>query len=94
MKTQRTRNTKELLILLRDNMDLLTSGMCQLALRLSHKGIMTDNEYEKVRTYLNNHKPKNLIPERSLWWWFCGEKEPRLKWLNRHIKIQAKREKE
>ena len=93
---------KELLIIVRDNIQqdiLFTDGICLETYRLHAENIIDYDEYYLLVEFLNNNTPltKNVIIDRILelnftkpldatYWWKYGDKKPRIKWLNKHIK--------
>ena len=88
------RTTHELLILLRDNIKPQTkylfwkrinAGLCFEKYQLVEKGLIDDDEYLILSYYLND----NLPPKTYNWFYYWKPKlwKPRLKWLNKHIKL-------
>ena len=65
------RSTKELLILVKENLYLmknktLATGMCSVASVMEDKAIININELNIILEYLNNNKPANAIKRESL----------------------------
>lgn len=85
---QNTRSILELLKLLLSNIDMLERGLCHLILKLRVRNYITDKELQILRQYLIKITPIEF--EYDDFWWPKGEKEPRIRWLNLHIKILEK----
>lgn len=86
------KTTKELLIILKNNIELLTTGLCYLSTTLENTNLITGEERFYIRDYIYNNRPSNKSklyggPDNGLLYWPKGDKEPRLRWLNYHIKI-------
>lgn len=87
------RTTKELLIILRDNIELSTiNGLCFLNITLLYKNIITDAEHTIIHDYIYNNQPSKKSKlyggsDNGFYYWPKGEKEPRLRWLKYHIRI-------
>ena len=81
----RTRSDKELLIILRDNIHLLKTGICFLTRQLCDKGIITEEEQTELLQYINIHRPKMGTFEKY-YFWPPREQEPRLHWINQQLK--------
>lgn len=81
------RKTSELLQVVKDNMELLRTGLCLLGLRLFVEGLLTEEEDAEVDRYVKiNGPPESFYGYR----WPNGEKEPRIIWLTEHIeKLKA-----
>jgi hypothetical protein len=85
----KTRDIKELLILLRDNIDIITKdpsspwGMCALLMLLYNQEVVTEAEHNKTITFLGGMRPEGL--DHLDFWFEPGEQEPRLEWLNEQI---------
>ena len=86
-----TRDIKELLILLRENINRISYtdrpyGICGLALILEKEGEIKEHETIKVDFYLHENIPSTeRTNEGYVYWWPEGEIPPRLKWLNEQI---------
>ena len=83
----KTRDIKELLILLRDNlhgMDDWNDGMCVLLASLTRRDIITSDERLFIKRYLNRNRPLVLYEGGPYWFKPC-EVQPRLDWLNEQI---------
>jgi hypothetical protein len=76
------RTTKELLIIMKANTDLFSSGLCYLASNLVNHSIITEDEKDRIWDYIKTHSLNNR------WWpyfWQKGYWKPRLKWLDKQI---------
>lgn len=83
------RTDRELLIILRDNIDLLETGLCYLALDCQRELLISKAEEYKIIKYIHNHKPKKTWNTNS-YYWQPRLKPPRLRWLNKRIKLLSK----
>ena len=84
------RNIKELLQLMMDNQRLLKSGLCELALILYLRGVISGGEKNFIYDYISAHPPTNVITVgKQVWFWNKGDIEPRIDWLNTHIKLNS-----
>ena len=98
------KNTKELLIILRDWMQencikarteehsmyknkLHYPFMCNCALTLVNKGLITYHEHEKLDIFIKNNKPANVSLTGCAWWDWT-EKQKRIDWLNKKINLK------
>ena len=80
----KTRSDKQLLILLRDNIDKLNTGLCFLITQLHYEGIITEEERDNLQFYLSTHRP--IAPKwEHYYFWQPRNKEVRIKWLNEQI---------
>lgn len=82
------RTTKELLQIMLDNIDEMVFGLCGLVSLLRTRGIITLHEYFRLKHYLEDNRPPELYG--SAYWWKIGVKKPRIKWLKKQIKLNAK----
>ena len=92
MKDMRT--IHELLIILRDNANVtkswfglkqrIKSGLCNEISMLCDSDVITVVEFYMLNNYLINNKP---ITGGKYFYWNRYEWKPRLKWLNKHIKL-------
>ena len=98
------KNTKELLIILRDWMQENCIGsrkeepsmyknklhypfMCDCALALKTKGLITYHEHEKLDTFIKSNRPAN-VRLTGIAWWDWAEKQKRIDWLNKKINLK------
>ena len=85
------RTIKELLIIMKDNIELLQTGLCYLTTMLSDRNIITSDERERIVDYIYDNRPSEKSklyggPDHGLYYWEQGDLENRLRWLNYHIK--------
>ena len=75
----------ELLVLLRQKVvdDQIFKGMC---ITLEDLDGRTLHEMHILRAYLRDNKPEHAECGMIDWWWPVSLKEPRLDWLDEHIK--------
>ncbi len=80
------RTIKELLELMRDNDQFFVTGLCGWAANLWMDDFITSKEHTLINCYLEN----NLPPKKpnKFCWRIAGIK-PRLKWINKHIKLNS-----
>ena len=77
-----TRSLVELYQVMIDNIDLLEDGgMCGLSLVLYYLDIITWEEHEIISWDLATNKPS----ASGTYWFPCGEKQPRLEWMQNRI---------
>ena len=75
------RTIKELLQLMLDNQDYFIAGLCGLIFNVYSEGIISEKEYEIIKSYLNEKKPINA----GRFWFTRGEIQPRIEWLEQQI---------
>ena len=95
---KKERSINELLQLLLNNINLFESGLCYLISDLYIKDIITISECAKLEYYVNINKPINFntllhCMKDGYFYWKRGSKEPRIKWLKKHIKKTFQNEK-
>ena len=84
-----SRSLLNLLKLVLDNIDQLELGLCHLIENLRIHSFITTAEYFILDDYLfANRSIQNGYIDK--YWWPKGEKEPRIRCLNLHIKILEK----
>ncbi len=79
------RSTLELLKLLLSNVDILTSGLCNLAEQLYDNGIINVQEAVNIQQYIESQRPAGY-PQYS-YWWNRGMITPRKNWLIKQIEL-------
>ena len=81
----KTRDIKELLILLRDYIETEQGfiGMCFSTNEMVNYGWITENEELLIDKWNVDNRP-SCTNERGCWW-PRGDKQPRLDWLNEQI---------
>lgn len=81
------RTIKELLEVMLNNKQIFTHGLCAWAFNLFFKDIISLEELYVLKSYIKSNRPFNfnsLVGEA--YFWKSGKLEPRIKWLNKHIK--------
>jgi|WetSurMetagenome_2_1015567.scaffolds.fasta_scaffold211494_2 hypothetical protein len=80
----KARNYLELFIIMRDNINMLHSGLCGYCniLRIHEK--ISSDEQDILLRYLEIHTPKRID---SAYGWAPGLIEPRLRWINDTINL-------
>lgn len=99
MRTER--KLSELLQIMLDNKHLFRSGLCHWVDSIVLDYIITCHEYLRLKNYIRNNKPSmfnsletfNQKIKKSGFYWKKGHIEPRIEWLNKHIKKQKQNEK-
>jgi hypothetical protein len=81
----KTRDIKELLILLRNYIktEYDFMGMCGSTSEMRSNGIINYAEEQLIGGWNNDNKPDDANPFG--FWWTPGETQPRLDWLNEQI---------
>jgi hypothetical protein len=80
-----TRGDKELLIILRDNINKLRTGLCFLATQLRWERILTADEEIRIIQYISIHRPKGSGKFEKYYFWPPREQEPRIHWINKQL---------
>lgn len=80
------KNIKNLLELMLEHKYLFSCGLCTLALRLHTKNIISYQERCFLLDYIENNKPLNV---KTPYYWPICEINPRIEWINKHIKINS-----
>ena len=86
----KTRDIKELLILLRDffpkNINTIynSGSICYAIADMKGADILTAGEYSMLGDYIENHRPDETKSNGAFWWPY-GELEPRMEFLNKLI---------
>lgn len=101
------RTLKELLIILRDNVDLrvnpitnekqIVSGLCKEAIRLENKGLINSPEYDSIDAFISNILAKRYSrnPNDPYYPYLFRRCDwtSRKRWLNRQIKLLNEQDK-
>ena len=69
-------------------------GLCNIARRLYRNNQMTSDECGKVKRYILYHMPQSYrVPgyPMGVYGWPPRELEPRIEFLEKHIKLQSKK---
>jgi len=88
------RTIKELLELMLEHQDLFHKGLCNWVYQLNYKKLITNKEYLELRLYIQRNRPFVFSSKEALrnygtdYFWDWNHLEPRLKWINKHIKKQ------
>ncbi len=91
------RSIKELLILLSEQKEFFhdreCAGLCALALYLYYENEITENEHERLKIYIRDHRPKKGIYyykyySWNSWYWPIFSWEPRKAWLDSRIALK------
>lgn len=91
----KTRSIKELLQVMLDNQDLFKDGLCLWAISLSIGRKITITERELLSAYIKRNRPFRFSTLETSWncigayWWNCGNIKPRIKWIEKHIKLNS-----
>lgn len=60
-------------------------GMCLSASELRDFREISHEEHLSIKEYLKNNKP--VLCMGMVYWWNRGDKEPRIEWLEKQIKL-------
>lgn len=100
MKTER--KLSELLQIMLDNKTELGAGLCLSTSFIYISNLITESEKYELIDYIKNNRPSIFssfdafyckVIVNSNYYWSNGKIEPRIKWLNKHIKKQKRIEK-
>ena len=89
------RTIKELLEIMLENKDMFPYGLCVWSQRLYNRDVISYNEYLSLKKYINENRPKwyssfdALSHCFSVYYWEPGDIKPRIKWIQKHIKINS-----
>lgn len=92
----RTRSLNDLLIIVRDhiqNQKSINYGICnEIDILHFDRRVITRDEYNKLKKFMSKSRPMrgvhcNKAQQGWSHWWPCGEKEPRIAWLNSKIPV-------
>lgn len=87
------RPIKELLIIMRDNIELFEKhhcyGLCDLVFQIYRRGEITTSKAEAMKDYIKETMPLrfNCLGNKSVFGWPMRELQPRLEWLNEQINL-------
>lgn len=82
------RSGLQLLIIMRDNIHLIGAfGLCSLVDTLWRQNTISQNEMLVLEDFLNSNLPDNKCSRNTYYCWPRGAQAPRLKWLNKQIKM-------
>ena len=95
MKKERT--IHELIKVMLDNQYYFSTGLCGWCLNLLIVNQISEEEFVILKKYIKNNKPFNLFQlkyffkhkSESSFYWKPDDINPRIKWLNKHIKKTA-----
>lgn len=82
------RSIKELLQVMLDNQHLFSTGLCKWFDSLLWNNLISHKENHLLIIYLKTHKPStfNALFIENSHYWKPRYLEPRIKWINKHIK--------
>ena len=87
------RTIKELLELMLENKQFFKDGLCVWSESMYFKKIITPFEYRRLMDYIDSNKPTFFENPRYYfsmsYYWKRGNINPRLKWIEKHIKKLA-----
>jgi hypothetical protein len=61
-------------------------GLCGVGYDLDRAGVFSIPHLQAYYAYLKEWQPHFLKQDQYGYWWEAGDKAPRLKWLDKHIK--------
>jgi len=79
------RTIKELLQLMLDHQELFDDGLCEWAIQLYNKGLITQKEYLNLIYYIEDNPPTEQYS--SFYYWLPEYLQPRLEWIKEHIEL-------
>jgi hypothetical protein len=84
------RSTKELLILLREEVEgpEFELGMCDVINKMFVLEEISESEYIELNSYLYDNDPEY----DETFWFPRGERQPRIDWINQQLRNMSKRE--
>lgn len=82
------RTIKELLQVMQNNQEHFEAGLCIWIINLRTKGVISFDEKVKIGKYINKNTPKKKYKTTG-YWWKDGNIKPRLKWIEKHIKLNS-----
>jgi hypothetical protein len=86
------RSIKELLQVMLDNQDLFDVGLCKWNLLLYRSGNISKYEHIMLIYYIRYNRPSMWSSvyafknRNNAYYWVCGDIQPRVKWIKKHIK--------
>jgi hypothetical protein len=82
------RSTRELLVIMLQEIWRLRTGLCGLIWRLYDARIFDNEEYHRMKNYIKDHRPFNFCYIMMLpFYWESGASKPRRRWLKKHINL-------
>ncbi len=84
------RPIKELLELMLEHKKLFENGLCLWCDSLFFFGKISFSEMCELKKYIENNRPWTSIFRFSAYYWPIGQIEPRIEWINYHIKKLSK----
>ena len=61
------------------------TGICWLIFTMSRNGVISPEEHLAISDYLYDNRPNRS--KNRMYFWKEGSKPPRIKWLEKHIKL-------
>lgn len=90
------RTIKELLEIMLENKDLFKNGLCSWVVLLYSYDRISNKEYLILMEYIENNRPSIFSSLNSFlsqisnsYYWKSGDINPRIKWIQKHIKINS-----
>lgn len=80
------RTIKELLQIMLDNSKYFSYGLCNMVNTLYYFEYISFVEANILKRYINENPPIGFLGKG--YYWEYGKLEPRIKWLEEHIKLQ------
>jgi hypothetical protein len=84
------RPIKELLELMLEHQKLFETGLCLWSDSLFFSDKISFSEMHKLIKYIKDNKPWTSFFRFSAYYWPIGQIEPRIEWINEHIKKLSK----
>ncbi len=87
---EQDRSIKELLELMLEHQKLFHASLCYWNCFLFTSDLISFSEMHKLRKYIKKNKPWTSFFRFSAYYWSYGQIEPRINWINYHIKKLSK----
>lgn len=92
------RKESELLKILLENIHLMDRfGLCRVSNQCERKFLLSENELIICKAFIISNRPNPIFSletwkqRNDTYYWDPGHKEPRIKWLKKHIKRLEKK---
>jgi hypothetical protein len=89
------RAIKELLEVMLNNQEMFYIGLCHWVYDLNANNIIHDEEAKKLYKYIDTNRPHSFSSieayknRNNSFFWNKGNIKPRIKWIQKHIKINS-----
>ncbi len=87
---EQDRPIKELLELMLEHQNLFENSLCKWIYTLYTFNIISIGEHIDLEKYIEKNRPFLTYLRFNSYYWPIGQIEPRIKWINKHIKKLSK----